>query len=221
MKRTLQRSQPPDWEAIALTYRTGVLSVREIARQHEISHTAIQKHAKEKGWSRDLSHRVRKSVVTRLVAGVATEMPLPNNEQEAVELAAATIVQIVREHRAYIRKNRNLAATLYEQLAGAVGSRAALEALIEEETRVSDDAPKAEHQAAFAKRQAMLKAVSLPTHISALKDLSLILKNLIPLEREAFTLEGERDQPQNAGAAPSGLAALEAKLKAIATREAV
>jgi DNA-binding Lrp family transcriptional regulator len=35
-----------DWEAIEREYRAGQLSVREIARQQGLSHTAINKRAK-------------------------------------------------------------------------------------------------------------------------------------------------------------------------------
>jgi hypothetical protein len=47
----------------------------------------------------------------------------------------------VREHRQDIKRNRYLAQTLYKQLVGAVGARKALEALIIDETQVSEYAP--------------------------------------------------------------------------------
>jgi hypothetical protein len=38
----------PDWERIEADYRAGLLSVREIAAAHGVSHTAIQKRAKSR-----------------------------------------------------------------------------------------------------------------------------------------------------------------------------
>jgi hypothetical protein len=40
----------PDWNLIELAYKTGALSVREIARRHGVSDTAIHKRAKAEGW---------------------------------------------------------------------------------------------------------------------------------------------------------------------------
>lgn len=202
----------PDWEAIELAYRAGVLSVREVAKQHGVSHVAIQKKAKGKGWARDLSARVRKAVTTQLVTSEVTV----ETEQAAVEQAAATIVSVVREHRRDIAKLRGTGDTLWQQLVDAIGSREALEELIREETEVDGDAPASARAAASAKRAAMLKAVSLPQHIASLKDLATVMRSLVPLERQAFSV----DEPPPPGgpvveAVVPGLAPLLAKLEAI------
>lgn len=39
----------PDWEAIETAYRAGVMSLREIASHHNISHVSINKWAKKEG----------------------------------------------------------------------------------------------------------------------------------------------------------------------------
>lgn len=49
----------PDWEAIESAYRAGVMSIREIASQYEITHQAISKRAKKEGWERDLKAKVK------------------------------------------------------------------------------------------------------------------------------------------------------------------
>ena len=62
---------------------------------------------------------MRKEASTQLVATeVATEIGVNQvvTERRAIQEAAATIVQIVREHRQDIKRNRYLAQTLYEQL---------------------------------------------------------------------------------------------------------
>ncbi|HDU8566335.1 TPA: hypothetical protein RG686_003705, partial [Morganella morganii] len=49
----------PDWEAIESAYRAGVMSLREIASQHDISEGAIRKRAKRDDWSRDLNAKIK------------------------------------------------------------------------------------------------------------------------------------------------------------------
>ena len=56
-----------DWDAIERAYRAGQLSIKELARQHKLSDTAIHKRAKAKGWTRDLSGAVRTRVRESLV----------------------------------------------------------------------------------------------------------------------------------------------------------
>jgi ribose 1,5-bisphosphokinase PhnN len=47
-----------DWKAIEREYRAGQLSVREIAKAHGISHTAIQKRPAREAWERNQSEAV-------------------------------------------------------------------------------------------------------------------------------------------------------------------
>ena len=49
----------PDWEKIEKLFRAGVLSVREIAAAHSVSHTAINKRAKAEGWVKDLKAKIK------------------------------------------------------------------------------------------------------------------------------------------------------------------
>jgi hypothetical protein len=206
-----------DWDAIERSYRAGVLTNREIAKQHEITEGAIRKRAKAKGWEKDLTGRVQEAVRTQLVrTPVRTETPADQvSEKQIVQEAAATIVEIVRSHRRDITEHRDLAATLKQQLVDAVGNREALEALIHEETEPDEDASGSAKAAAYARRAAMLKAVALPQHIASAKDLSMVLKNLVSLEREAFNVGGDRDEApvSTSGFVPPGLDELTRKLR--------
>jgi transposase len=47
-----KENKPIDWAAIERDFREGVMSVREIAKWHGVSHTAINKKAKAEGWER-------------------------------------------------------------------------------------------------------------------------------------------------------------------------
>jgi hypothetical protein len=49
-----------DWLAVELDYRTGVMSLREMADKHGCSHSTIANFAGRQGWSRpQLTHAVR------------------------------------------------------------------------------------------------------------------------------------------------------------------
>jgi len=110
-----------DWEAIEREYRAGQLSVAEIARQHGLSHTAINKRAKKDGWLRDLTERVRERVSAKLVSPEVSEA----NAEVAVETAAARGVEIVLRHRkdiARLRELREALTTKAEALAPEVAT---------------------------------------------------------------------------------------------------
>jgi hypothetical protein len=165
-----------DWEAIEREYRAGQLSVREIAQQHGVSHTAINKRAKAEGWLRNLAQKVREEVSNRLVS---TEVSSAQ-AREAVETAVRRGVEVVRQHRGSLGRMHRIAELMMAELEHGTENAGEIEALIEAET--------AEDRSAN-RRNAMLKAVSLPSRASTLRELSQTLKNLIPLERQAFNLD--------------------------------
>jgi len=169
-----------DWEAIEGMYRAGLLSVREIARSHGISHVAILKRAKACGWVRDLTANVRQQVTTALVTGSVTKEGLAT-EREIVEAAAAQVIALVRSHRAEIGRNRAMINMLMGQLEMAVEHRDLLEQII-------DDVEDGSTGASVKRREALLRAVALPANATVLKTLTDTLKTVIALEREAFNV---------------------------------
>lgn len=53
-RRSLQpRRQAIDWSAIERDYRSGLLSLRQLAHKHDCSHSAIANFAGRHGWTRD------------------------------------------------------------------------------------------------------------------------------------------------------------------------
>lgn len=173
-------SKQIDWEAIEREYRAGQLSVREIARQHGASHTAINKRAKADGWTKNLATKVREEVSNRLVSSeVAT-----GNAKEAVEAAALRGVEVVRQHRTVIGRGRDLTLRLLDELDTATARLGELEEMIEAEC-LGD--------ANSQRRNAMLRAVALPSRAGVIKDLSAAAKNWVALERQAFSLDDGGD----------------------------
>jgi hypothetical protein len=187
--------QKADWEAIERQYRAGVLSLREIAKQAGVTDTAIRKKAKANGWERDLTAKVQEKVRLELVR---TEVRTPNareqvrTEREIVDNAAATVVQVVREHRRDIATGRQLVSLLSTQLLDVAGNRDVFVDAIEAET--ADDE-------SGERRNKLLKAVSLPTHAATIRDLSNAMKNLVALERQAFNVsDAPPEQPEEPAA---------------------
>lgn len=183
-----------DWEAVEREYRAGQLSVSEIGRQLGVSHTAINKRAKKEGWTRDLSAKVRKEVSARLVSDEVSA----TNAREAVELAATRGVTLVRQHQKSLGRAHGIAEKLMAELERGTDNVDEIEDEIA--TATEDDQNS-------NRRNAMLKAVSLPSRASTLRELSQTLKNLIPLERQAFNLDARSDdEPSDTDTAFGALA---------------
>ena len=189
MKKTIcaePEKRKIDWEAVESHYRCGVLSIREIGRQHGTSDTAIRKKARAEGWLRDLTGRVGELVRGALVRSPVRSLHARDGkvrtERELIETAAAIVVAVVREHRTQIASGQDIVQALMGQLMQAVGSRAALEA---QATALSEEARQGQSHAALK------QALSLASHAATLRDLSGALKNLIGLERQAFNVDAQ------------------------------
>lgn len=192
----------PDWETIECEYRAGLFSIREIGKRNGVSDTAIRKKAKAGGWARDLTSKVQEQVRADLVrAQVRTEVRTthtranPRTEREIVEEAAATVVAVVQHHRKDIKAGREVVAALLAQLASSDMANAEIEELIEQETAIAEDDTTATEQRKLRRRAAMLKAISLPERAGTIKELSLALKNLIGVERQAYNVDATPPPP--------------------------
>ncbi|WP_311221356.1 MULTISPECIES: terminase small subunit [unclassified Acidovorax] len=82
-------TSPVDWEAVAIAYCTTRQSAREIGAAHGISHTAVQKHAKAKGWTRP---EKRPGLVP-----VPPKVKAPLAEELAAETLSGTELSMRRE----------------------------------------------------------------------------------------------------------------------------
>lgn len=174
-------SKPPtDWEAIEREYRAGQLSLREIARVHGVSDTAIRKKAKEKAWERDLTKQVQEAVRAKLVRedGSQGSHPQRGTDRDIVQDTAARAVEVVRSHRRSLSQLNAIGDILAERLA--------------------------QHLEGIAPDGPGLGEKESPSDM--LEKLSRTRQRAIQLERQAFNLDS---QPDDDGAAPSGGGALE------------
>ncbi|WP_204100989.1 hypothetical protein [Proteus sp. CA142267] len=175
----------PDWEAIESAYRAGVMSLREIASQHGISEGAIRKRAKKDDWSRDLNAKiksraddlVRKEEVRKQVR---TETTL--SERVLIEATAEVIANVRMEHRGDIRRARELANVLFDELSAKCTDVPAL-------NKLGDLMFSPDDNGRDKLNEIYHSIISLPERVKSAKALSETLKNLIGLERQAYGLD--------------------------------
>jgi hypothetical protein len=175
-----------DWKVIEGEFRAGQLSIREIAKNHCITESAIRKKMKALGIERDLTQKVQDRFRSELVR-TQVRTADRESEEQIVDQAAANAVGIVRCHRIRIGRAHKVVDTLLSQLTIAAVLREEIEDQIFEETK-DDQSPN--------RQSMMLRAISLPTHASVVQKLSNALKTLIGLERQAYNImdEAERNE---------------------------
>lgn len=195
-------------KGVEADYRAGLLSIRCIAAKHHVSEAAVRKWAKSavdadghpSPWQRDLNPQVIERVKHILSADpaksaahvragvrtpharatVVTQTRSEAQEEEISDLAARTVVEVVRQQRVRLHGARNLIEQAVELLGIAAESRDLLEQFIMEET-AGDLTPR--------RRRSMLNSVSLGAHAAAIRDLATAMQQVVTLERQAYGLK--------------------------------
>ena len=186
----------PDWEAIESAYRAGVLSLREIASQHGISEGAIRKRAKRDDWSRDISAKVKEradDLVRKAEVRKQVRAESALSERVLIESTAEAIANVRMEHRGDIRRARELANMLFEELSVDCTDIEMMkklgEFMFDPDEKTGRDKLNEIYQ----------KTISLPSRVKSMKDLSDTLKTLIGLEREAYSIKEDEPSSVNKG----------------------
>jgi hypothetical protein len=182
-----QKKAAPDWERIEADYRAGLLSVRELAAAHSISHTYINTRAKKFGWVRDLSKRIQDKaealVSTATVSSdVSTETAL--SDRVIVEANAKVIADIRLAHRKDISRARKVAMSLLGELEIATDN---IELFEELGSFLRSDDDKGQDK----RNDVYQRVISSVGRIDSMKKLSDTLKTLVGLEREAYGVGSE------------------------------
>jgi len=181
----------PDWEAIESAYRAGLMSIREIASQHGITHGAINKRAKKDGWERDLKAKIKAKadalVSKREVSTqVSTEKAL--SERILIEANAEVIANVRMEHRGDIRRARAITNALLDELGAECADVESLrklgEMMMEPDENGRDKLNEIYHS-----------IIGMPERVKSMKALSESLKNIIGLERQAYNID-DNDTPK-------------------------
>lgn len=173
-----------DWEAVERDYRAGAKSIRQIAKEHAITHTAVLKRAEAENWPRDLAGKIRAAANIQLAREVAkgqvSTQVATVSERGIVEANAALQVEIIRSHRSDITRARSVMQGLLDDLGVAASTRETLAATASKIT--ADDK-------SGQRRSALLKAISIGEQAQTLETLTRSLQRLVALERQAFGID--------------------------------
>ena len=165
-----EKRKPIDWAAIERDYRTGTFSNRELAHRHGCTETAIRKRAKREGWEKDLSEEVRRATAAKLLrTEVRTQVRTPNAREDAaiIEDAAELRASIVTTHRRDLVQIHGLKRILAGRLADVLQG-------------IDPEGP-------------CLGEKESPGDL--LERLSRVTARLIPLERQAHSLDKDPGAP--------------------------
>lgn len=110
-----------DWGAIEREYRLGQKSLRAISSEFGPTPGAISKRAKKGEWIQDRSDEVRQKTKAALLKETQdgngnTDGNTPTHED--VERAVKTNVEVVRQHRKFIKRTLDLANKLLKKYEG-------------------------------------------------------------------------------------------------------
>ena len=104
-----------DWERIELDYRAGILTLREIASAHGVSHTSVKKRATRDGWDRNLTQRILEKADALVSKDQVSKVSKPT-ELETVQAAALAIAAVKMAHRKDTSKLREIVSGLIAEL---------------------------------------------------------------------------------------------------------
>lgn len=155
------RKPASEWDKIEQEFRFSEDSIREIADRHGLSDTAIRKRAKAEGWERPVRGANRRE------PDRSPPPPSPSTEGKPVDAG-----KLADDGRA-------LAGRMLEELDVLTSKRGELEDMIVAATEDDND---------DKRRDAMMKAVSLPERAGTLKTLALTLKTF----NEASAPQGKK-----------------------------
>jgi hypothetical protein len=188
------RNKRVDWDRVKRLYRAGMLSIYEIGRECSVPEQNIRYHAKKNGWTRDLTDEVRRAARTKMVENIAKSMDGGKvaaekagkiTEDEIVELAARTQVEVVRQHQRTLGAGHTLTMRMLNELDTMTTQQGELMEMIK-----SVEDPKRQH--------ALFRATSLGNRATTMRDLATAARLWVTLERQAFNISDDRDKDDSA-----------------------
>ena len=82
-----------DWDAVERDWRTGHMSIREIGKRHNISHTVVRDRSITYGWVRDLGAKIRQGIAIKVSSLPSSPAPTVRTPEEQAELEALAVEQ--------------------------------------------------------------------------------------------------------------------------------
>jgi hypothetical protein len=178
-----------DWERIEAQYRAGSMSTREIANEHGISHTAINKRAKGGDWSRDLSVKVQAMAdakVSKALVSSLVSKNIPITQKLTVEVESDKVASVRIGHRKTISRGHALCEALLAELEDQTFN-AVLIGELGELMRKPDDSGMDRLNDIYK------KVTSTSGRVDTAKKLVETMRSVVTMEREAYGIDSKQD----------------------------
>ena len=206
------KKPPVDWDQVAIDYRAGILTDRQIGEKHNRSFGAIQQFAKKHGIERDLASRIKQRIATKLVAALEkTELAKKTSQAETSQAKTSqgkktSAYDVLQDHT--IDLAAEVAATIVIKQRGRIGRQLHIShRLLDELESQTVDRELYEHLGNLMidpeKNRDLLnelyrKTISTASRIDAHKKAVEVEKMLIGMERQAFNI-GDKDSDESVG----------------------
>lgn len=186
------RRDDVDWEAVERDYREGSLSLRGLAKTHNVSMGAIRGRAKTHGWVKGERHALRARALTIANSRAIPRIidPTPERFEELANVGADILVR----HRTTVATMQGLAVDLAAQLRFATDHEPELAEALED--YYMDKAANNPLLAGVYKQQlnTALHAIGLGTRAKTMLNLTGSIGKLVELERKAWDMDGDGDK---------------------------
>lgn len=193
----MTEKKAPDWTRIEAEYRAGIKPLRQLGEEHGITHAAISKKAKQNGWERDLSERIRQQAEAKVARAVVTaEVAAARvaTEKEVVDANAELQYRVRMEHRQDIASTRELFKALLAEVKGVTLDlevfeelRGALVQIKASEGRGGVDVGELVQRIG----DSITRLTNVGSRIDHARKLTETLERLVRMEREAFGIKDE------------------------------
>jgi hypothetical protein len=175
-----------DWEAVERDWRAGLMTKQQMAKIHNVSRAAMDKHFAELGISRDLSIKIRQKaealVTQKQVTQQVTFDRLVTTEKEIIEVNAQVQADALLNGRKDITRSRVLLMNLLKE--------------VEEQTidpdmfeQIGELMHSPDEKGMDKLNELYRKVIGTPSRIDSMRKLAETLKTLIGLERQALGLD--------------------------------
>jgi hypothetical protein len=181
----MAKKKEVNWTALEIDYRAGVKSLRILASEYGISTARIGQVAEDRGWTRDISAKIKAQAQARLDraaldSGLDTEKKI--TEKQVIDANAQIQTDIILSHRTDVTRTRKLTMILLEEAEIATGNNELLRDL-------ANLMYLPDKNGVDKLNEAYQKVISMPGRVDAVKKLAETLKTLIALERQAFGMD--------------------------------
>lgn len=192
-----KRSPKPgvDWELVEREYRAGLKTLRQIGEEHGVSHTAIQKKARQWGWVRDLSERIQqkaKNKIARQVVARSVSRERELSDTETVEAYSDVLASVDMIQRQDLRLAIDNSRRQLQELVTLSDPkfRDTLEAIA---AAMDGSGPTNNGGWKTDKVNELYRyVISLAGRIKMSKEMAAAHAVYIPIQRKIFGLDGER-----------------------------